>query len=181
MVALEYATRYPKNLTHLILLDTGGDSVWVQRNASSDLERKEYSRLVVETAARFYSGAIAPNEFIRTMMILGKAYYSHPSVWLLLKEAFHGLRIHSNAGACIYGFKYLLSSWSVMHKLNQIRAHTLLVAGSDDFQFPPVRQKELQIGILGSKLELLANAGHNAHIEQAGKIVALIEGFLENG
>jgi len=181
MVALEYAIRYPQNLTHLVLLDTGGDSVWVQSNAYSELEKKGYSKLVVETAARFYRGAIARNEFMKSMMILGKAYYSHPSVWLLLKEAFHGLRIHANAGACIYGFKKLFSGWTVMDKLNQIQAHTLIVAGSDDFQFPPIHQKELQIGILGSRLELIADAGHNAHIEQAGKIVALIGSFLEDG
>jgi len=181
MVALEYAIRYPQNLTHLVLLNTGGDSVWVQSNASSELEKKGYSKLVVETATRFYRGAIARNEFMKSMMILGKAYYSHPSVWLLLKEAFHGLRIHANAGACVHGFKELFSGWTVMDKLNQIQAPTLIVAGSDDFQFPPVYQKELQIGILGSRLELIADAGHNAHIEQAGKIVALIGSFLEDG
>jgi proline-specific peptidase len=181
MVALEYAIRYPHSLTQLVLVDSGGDSVCVRRNASIELERRGYSRLVVDTAARFYRGAIAPNEFMKSMMILGKAYYSHPSVWLLLKEAFHGIRIYANATACIYGFSQLLSGWSVMDKLNQIQANTLIVAGRDDFQFPPIHQKELQTGILGSKLELLENAGHNAHIEQAKKIVAIVRTFLENG
>jgi proline iminopeptidase len=32
-VALEYALRYPNSLSHLILLDTGGDSWWEQENA----------------------------------------------------------------------------------------------------------------------------------------------------
>ena len=32
-VALEYALRYPDSLSHLILLDTGGDSWWDQENA----------------------------------------------------------------------------------------------------------------------------------------------------
>jgi proline iminopeptidase len=181
MVALEYALRYPQSLARLVLIDTGGDSVWVRRNASIELEKRGYSKLVVETAAKFYRGAIASNEFINSMMILGKAYYSHPSVWLLLKEAFHGLRIHANAAACMYGFGQLLSGWSVMDKLNQIQANTLIVAGREDFQFLPEHQKELQAAISGSMLELLDNAGHNAHIEQAGKIIALVGTFLENG
>ena len=32
-VALEYALRYPESLSHLILLDAGGDSWWDQENA----------------------------------------------------------------------------------------------------------------------------------------------------
>ena len=32
-VALEYALRYPSSLSHLILMDTGGDQWWVNQNA----------------------------------------------------------------------------------------------------------------------------------------------------
>jgi proline iminopeptidase len=32
-VALEYALRYPDRLSHLVLLDTGGDSHWARQNA----------------------------------------------------------------------------------------------------------------------------------------------------
>ena len=43
-VALEYALRYPDNLSHLILLDTGGDSWWAQQNAPDLLARRGFSR-----------------------------------------------------------------------------------------------------------------------------------------
>ena len=44
-VALEYALRYPDRLSHLVLVDTGGDSRWAQENAprswrSAGLARK---------------------------------------------------------------------------------------------------------------------------------------------
>jgi proline-specific peptidase len=181
MVALEYAIRYPNNLTHLCLLDTGGDSVWVQKNASIELARKGFKQSVVATATKFYNGQIAPSEFMKSMLILGSAYYSRPGIRLLLKEAFHGLRIRANPEACIYGFKELLLGWSVMNRLQQIKAHTLIVAGSDDFQFPPEHQRELETGITGAKLHLIDGAGHNAHIEQSGKVVGIIRHFLENG
>jgi pimeloyl-ACP methyl ester carboxylesterase len=42
-VALEYALRYPQSLSHLVLLDTGGDSHWSQQNAA-DLLAKRYNR-----------------------------------------------------------------------------------------------------------------------------------------
>lgn len=181
MVALEYAIRYPTNLTHLALLDTGGDSVWVRERAAVELQGRGFNRLIVATAEKFYRGQIVPSEFMKSMFILGRTYYSHPTAFLMLKEAFHGLRIHANPEACIYGFKELLSGWTVMDKLTQIKAHTLIVAGTDDFQFPPAHQKQLQAGILGAELLLLAGAGHNAHIEQPGNVVKLIRQFLEGG
>ena len=181
MVALEYAIRYPAKLTHLALLDTGGDSVWVREKASIELQRKGFNRSVVATAAKFYVGQIVRSEFLKSMFVLGRAYYSHPSALMMLKEAFHGLRIHANPEACIYGFKELLAGWTVMNQLKQIRARTFIIAGSDDFQFPPEHQKELQIGISGAELHLLNGAGHNAHIEQPGKVADFIRRFLENG
>ena len=43
-VALEYALRYPDHLSHLVLLDTGGDSWWSLVNASDELRRRGYAR-----------------------------------------------------------------------------------------------------------------------------------------
>lgn len=41
-VALEYALRYPESLSHLILLDAGGDSWWDQENAPELLARRGF-------------------------------------------------------------------------------------------------------------------------------------------
>ena len=42
-VALEYALRYPDSLSHLVLLDTGGDSRWAQQNAPELLAKRGFS------------------------------------------------------------------------------------------------------------------------------------------
>src|SRR3989304_3705822 len=39
-VALEYALRYPDSLSHLVLLDTGGDSRWSLQNAADLLAER---------------------------------------------------------------------------------------------------------------------------------------------
>ena len=39
MVALEYALRYPHSLSHLLLMDTCGDTRWVQQNAPEILAK----------------------------------------------------------------------------------------------------------------------------------------------
>jgi pimeloyl-ACP methyl ester carboxylesterase len=66
-VALEYALRYPGSLSHLILLDTGGDSWWDQANAPELLAR------------RWFNGQIAPWEFYPTLMRLRAAYDPYTS------------------------------------------------------------------------------------------------------
>src|SRR6476619_6724311 len=51
-VALEYALRYPRSLSHLVLVDTGGDSRWSQHNAAEVLARRGYSPDKVELVRR---------------------------------------------------------------------------------------------------------------------------------
>jgi proline iminopeptidase len=41
-VALEYALRYPDSLSHLVLMDTGGDGRWSQQNAADLLAERGY-------------------------------------------------------------------------------------------------------------------------------------------
>ena len=77
-VALEYALRYPDSLSHLVLLDTGGDSRWAQENAPELLARRGYSPKTVKLARRFFNGQIAPREFLPTLMRLGRRVLPPP-------------------------------------------------------------------------------------------------------
>ena len=61
-VALEYALRYPGHLSHLILMDTGADTYWVQHNAAQVLAKRGYSPAAVQAVHRFYSGKLTPAE-----------------------------------------------------------------------------------------------------------------------
>src|SRR5512146_2839416 len=55
-VALEYALRYPDRLTHLVLLDTGGDSHWSRQNAADILAQRGYRPEKVELVRRWFAG-----------------------------------------------------------------------------------------------------------------------------
>lgn len=177
-VALEYAIRYPKSLSHLVLLDTGGDAKLVQQNAEKVLEERGFSKLAVKTAHRFYNGQTAPGELLKCMFILGKAYYSNQSIGLLIREAFRGLRIRRNAVACIYGYRDLLAGWSVMKQLQSIHNPTLVMAGRDDFQFPPEHQNHLANGIADAQVKIIDGAGHNAHLEKTQEVIGILRHFL---
>ena len=78
-VALEYALRYPNRLSHLVLVDTGGDSRWAQENAPEVLAQRGYSPEIVNLARRFLNGQIEPGEMFPSLMKLGTAYTYHLS------------------------------------------------------------------------------------------------------
>jgi proline iminopeptidase len=178
MVALEYALRYPQSLSHLLLLSTCGDTWWVQQNAPKILAERGYSPATVKVAQRFFNGELTPNEMVPAMIKLGKAYYHHLSPLQLVRDVLLGLRVKSRPEAQIYGYGHLLKGWSVMDRLGEIKVPTLVMAGRDDFQFPPEHQVELAAGIANARLEIIERAGHNAPTERSAEVLQAVRDFM---
>jgi proline iminopeptidase len=178
MVALEYALRYPQNLSHLLLVDTCGDTRWVQQKAPEVLAQRGFGPDKVETARRFFNGEIAPNEMMPAMLKLAKAYYYDLNALQLVRDLFLGLRIKSRPEALIFGYSQLLKGWTVMDRLGEIKVPTLVMAGRDDFQFPPEHQAELAAGIANARLEIIERAGHNAPTERPAEVIAAVRHFM---
>ena len=178
-VALEYALRYPGSLSHLVLLDTGGDSRWSQQNAADLLAKRGYSPKKVELVRRWFNGQFAPREMLPILMRIGSAYSYHPSLWLTARELARG-QWHSKMRpeALIFAGRYLLKGWTVMDRLGQITAPTLVMAGRGDFVFPPEHQHELAAAIPHARLQIIERAGHNPHSEQPAEVMAAIRGFI---
>jgi alpha/beta hydrolase fold len=55
---------------------------------------------------------------------------------------------------------------------------TLIVAGRDDFIFPPEHQRELAAAIPHAHLQLIERAGHNPHTEQPAEVMRAIRDFI---
>lgn len=66
-----------------------------------------------------------------------------------------------------------------MDRLNEIAVPTLVMAGRDDFQFPPEHQVALATGITNAQLEIIERAGHNAPMERPAEVIAAIKRFFE--
>ncbi len=181
MVALEYALRYPQSLSRLILIDTGGDSRWVQENAPATLAQRGYGSDTVKMAWRFFNGQIEPNEMVPAMQKFGSAYYHDPNLLRLAHEVISGLRMRTRPEALIFGFGQLLKGWNVMDRLGGITAPTLVLAGRDDFQFPPEHQAALVAGIPNARLEIVEHAGHMAPTERSAEVIRAVGDFMAAG
>lgn len=177
-VALEYALRYPESLSHLILMNTGGDQWWVSQNAPRILAKRGYSEAAVQAARRFYNGKIAPEEFFTTFMKFAQAYSYHTNILELAHDVIFGPQVKFQPEALIHGYSQLLKGWSVMDRLGELQVPTLVIAGRHDFLFPPEHQAMLAAGIPGAQLELIECASHNPHIERPADVIAFIRHFL---
>lgn len=108
-VALEYALRYPASLSHLVLLDTGGDSRWSQQNAAEVLATHGYSPEKVELVRRWFNGEFTPPEYLPIFMRIGDAYCYHPSSLLLARAMLLGeWRSRMRPEALIFAGRHLL-------------------------------------------------------------------------
>ncbi len=178
MVALAYVLRYPNSVSHLVLLDTCGDIRWAHEKAPEILARRGYSPETVTLARRFLNGQIEPKEMMPALMKLGKAYNPHLSLLQLPRLIASGLRAKVRPEALIFGARHSLRGWTVMDRLGEITAPTLIVAGRDDFQFPPEHQEELAAGIPGARLKIIDQAGHNAHLERPDEVMGAVRTFM---
>jgi proline iminopeptidase len=177
-VALEYALRYPQNLSHLLLVDTGGDSRLARENAPRVLEQRGFRPEIVDLSRRFLSGQIEPKEMLPSLMKLGSAYNPYTGLRQLPHMIMMGMQTKLRPEALIFAANHFLQSWTVMDRLGEIQAPTLVIAGREDFQFPPEHQAELAAGIPNARLVIIDRAGHNVHDEQTAEVLKWVRDFL---
>jgi proline iminopeptidase len=179
-VALEYALRYPQHLSHLILMDTGGDQWWVNQNAPNLLRKRGFKASTVESARRFYKGEITPSEFLPIFMKFSKAYNYRNNPLEIVTAILTGHTPKFHPEALIFGYSQTLMGWSVMDRLGEIYVPTLIMAGRYDFLFPTEHQVALAAGIPHAHLEVIECAGHNPHMEQQDVVIQLIRDFMQS-
>jgi proline iminopeptidase len=65
-----------------------------------------------------------------------------------------------------------------MDRLSEINVPTLVMAGRDDFLFPPEHQVALRAGIPNAQLELIERAGHEAPSERPAEVIRAVRDFM---
>jgi proline iminopeptidase len=181
-VALEYALRYPDRVSRLVLLDTGADSRWARENAPRLLARRGCSPHKIELVRRWFHGEFTPREYLPIFVRISGAYMSG-SGWAPLARAMAagGWRTRMRAEPLIFHGRHLSVGWSVVTRLGEIAAPTLVIAGRDDFVFPPECQHELADGIPESELVIVDRAGHSPQDEQPTEVIRALRAFLSQG
>jgi proline iminopeptidase len=178
-VAIEYVLRHPDRVSRLVLLDTAADSWWGQVHAMDVLAGRGYRPTTVALARRFYNGRLEPRDFARISLRLVSAYDSRFSLRRMAREMLEGgWRMRTRPEALIEAGRHLLPGWTAVDRLADIRVPTLVLAGHDDFLFPPESQALLAAGIPGARLRIVERAGHNPQSERPTETIAAVREFL---
>lgn len=177
-VALEYALRYPERLSHLILLDTGADSRWARENAARVVAERGYGTAKAELVRRWFHGRTPPQAMFRNLMRLGPIYNPYESLIAFVRQGFMQRRSKLAPEAFTFAGQTLLKDWSVADRLGEIAVPTLVIAGRDDFIFPPECQDELVAAIPNARVRIIDRAGHNPHEERTEEVMAAVRDFI---
>jgi proline iminopeptidase len=80
--------------------------------------------------------------------------------------------------ALIFGYGQMLQGWTVMDRLSEIQAPTLVLAGRHDFMFPPEHQAILADRLPRAQLVLVEKAGHNPQMERSKEVIEVVKHFM---
>jgi proline iminopeptidase len=178
-VALEYALRYPRQVSRLVLVDTGADARWARENAPRVLSKRGYSPAKVELVRRWFSGEFESREYLPIFWRISGAYMPNHGLRGMVRELTEGgWRSRIRPEPFQFAGRSLLPGWSVTTRLGEITSPTLVVAGREDFVFPPECQRELVTGIPHAELLLVDEAGHNPQDENPAEVIAALRPFL---
>ncbi len=175
MIALLYATRHQKNLTHLILrgaapshhheaevLATIRGKLHKATSASYRMVEKIFSDDVVDdTELRLIWLALQPLYF--------EAFDPDDALEKTRKMHFH---------AESHNALFRNQTYDVRDKLPAIRARTLVICGAEDWICPPSQSRLIAEGIPGAKLLMIEGANHAVHHEKNALVLAEIRRFL---
>jgi 3-oxoadipate enol-lactonase len=162
-IALEFTSRFPERVAAAVFCDTGMKigtaELW---NARIEAVRDHGLEHISDAVMQRWFGA----DFRREQAALVRGYQNmlerQPSVgYIATCEALRKSDLHDAA-----------------HAVRAARVKTLIVCGKDDQSTPVALSQELA-QTLGTKLELIDNAGHLPCIEKPEAFAKILNSFLE--
>src|SRR5579872_1782781 len=159
-IAMRAAIDHPERITALALIAT---SSRVGKAAA------EWYRLRAEMVVR-NDPALRDTLDADTAQVYGNRPAEVPDGLEIRRSSTRDPRGYANACRAMEG----LNARPLDPELGEIRARTLVVAGSADANCPPRAAEIIAAGIAGSRLEIVDDAGHTIPVEHGGRIAELI-------
>jgi proline iminopeptidase len=170
-VALEYALRYPRRLSHLILMDTAATFDY-----GEEIEANARRKGATEEQMEALDAPVGDEEKFRRVLEIIVPLYWHRFDAELQARVF--ARTVYSAEAYEAGGP-LIEGWDLTPRLGEIGTPTLVLAGQDDFVTPPSQARILHEGIPGSELIVFEHSGHFPYLEEPEAFFGAVRGWLE--
>ena len=164
MVDMRLALAHPQDVRSLALLDTSAEEELAER-------RPQYEGMAAMAKAQ---GPQAVVDAVLPLMFSQAFIQGQPQALAHQRQQFlavntEGLELATQAVA---------RRTSVLEKISQIKAPTLVIVGSEDISTTPEKAQHIVEAIAGARLETIAGSGHMTAIEQPERISQLLSEFL---
>ena len=174
MVALTYATRYPQNVSHLIVVATAASYEFLAK-AKENLAAKGTPEQQ-EIAKYLWEGNFADEEHLHEYFQVMASMYSLNYNPEKVKSDWQKTIL--SVDAINVAFSTFLRSYDVREQLPKITAPTLVIGGKYDWICPPEFSQEIAQGIPNSRLIVMEKSGHSVRSDQPEELRQAITQFL---
>jgi 3-oxoadipate enol-lactonase len=163
-VAFALWRRYPDRVRGLVLADT--------RATVDTPDARERRRELMDVARTAGPGAVAERQIVG---VLGKTTRERrPDI----VETVRGIMTRASIEGIVGALEAMLGRPDSTSTLPTISVPTLVIAGDEDVITPPKDARAMHAAIRGSRLEILAGAGHLSSIERPAAFTAVLSEFL---
>lgn len=176
MVAQAHAARYPKSVSHLILVVTASHKGFTARSREIVAERGTEAQK--RMCAALYAGELDTVEKVHAYYdVMGPLYAHHFNREAALKARQRGI---SSPEALNRAFAPggWLEHYDLRPELKNITAPTLIIAGRHDWICAPEFSEEIHRLIPGSDLRIFEDSAHSVRADEPAALMDAIAGFL---
>jgi proline iminopeptidase len=171
MVALAYAARYPKSVSHLIVYATVASFEFLAKAQRTLADRGTPVQRSI--AQKLWDGSFESNDELKTYFDIMAPLYSHRPI----VGAGYADRILSYE-ATNEAFGGFLRTYDIRSELPKIIAPTLVLGGRHDWICAPEFSEEIASLIPQADLRIFENSGHMLRTDEPQKLLDAIAGFL---
>ncbi len=174
IVAMAYAIKYSKNVSHLILVATSPDSRCLNYARQSVAGRgTEEQKAAVDA---LLSGRFENDEAVRDYLRIMGSFYSLKYNPMQAEEKLS--RLKCSAEASNFVFAGFIRDFDLKEDLHKIECPTLILAGRHDWICPPELSQDIAQLIPHSDLRIFENSSHAIASDETEAYLDAIKGFF---
>lgn len=174
-LTLEYVLRYPDNVTHVLLRDTGSNNNFDKNSVDRALQ-SNLPGIEEDGIRRLFAGKTKSNEELKEMFAaiqpLYTVIYDEEAVKERIESIYYRYETHN------YAFCYNKAKFNLDEDLHKIKVPTLVTVGRHDWITPTECSEIIAEKIPNSKLVIFENSGHSPQHEENEAYLELVRDFL---
>ena len=175
-LTMEYAIRYPDNISHALLRDTAANNKYSEISNRTALEA-DLPGVTEDLITRLFDGHVESDEELKEMFYailpLYTVEYDPEKGKERVDDIFYHYKTHN------YAFNTNQIHYDLTERLQSLSTPFLISVGRHDWITPVEASEEIARNVKNCKLVIYENSGHSPHVEENEKYLQEVREFLK--